>query len=203
MQKLQNRNAQKGGATILVVLTLLVLLTVAALSMSTNSIKEIQSTAFIRQGAMAKNVADSGIEWSLYWIDLTISDSFPGQSAKDFINLKHALASDNSRSGRSWNLSGNPYRPGGTPTDDQMPKYPGVEQIFTLGYTIGLTRMGKLPVTDMSQGTGVSAYTPAAGGNNPLAPDLWAVRSDAQVRPAQSSIIFSHAREAWISTPTR
>jgi len=61
--------------------------------------------------------------------------------------------------------------------------------------------MGKLPVTDISQGSGSGAFTPASGGPLRQAPDLWAVRSDAQVQ--QGSVTFIHAKEAWISTPVQ
>jgi hypothetical protein len=59
--------------------------------------------------------------------------------------------------------------------------------------------MGKLPIVNMSQGTGSGGFTPASGGPLLLAPDLWAIRSDAQVN--QGSVTFIHAREVWVSTP--
>jgi len=61
--------------------------------------------------------------------------------------------------------------------------------------------MGKLPVMGMSQGSGQGAYTPAAGTAIPQAPDLWSVRSDAQVQ--QGGVTFVHAKEGWISTPAQ
>lgn len=201
-----SKKTQEGGTTILVVLTLLVLLSVLAMGMSKNSLKEIQTTAFLRQGTMARNVADSGIEWSIYWIDLGGSSD---EAASNFIALKHALVQDNARSGQSWNLKGNLYRPGGPastygqvlPPPSSNPSFQvGLEPDFELGFTIGLTRMGKLPVAGMSQG---GRYTPAAGGAMLQAPDLWAIRSDAQVRPKGSGLTFIHAREAWVSTPVR
>jgi hypothetical protein len=200
------RKTQTGGTTILVVLTLLVLLTVLALGMSKNSLKEIQTTGFLRQGAMARNVADAGIEWSIYWIDMSGSSD---PAASDLIALKHALAEDNTRSGQTWNLKNGLYRPGGPvsawgqalPSPSSNPDFRvGSEPDFDIGFTIGLTRMGKLPIASMSQGAG---YAPAAGGALLQAPDLWAIRSDAQVSPKGSGLTFTHARETWVSTPVR
>jgi hypothetical protein len=160
-------------------------------------------------------VADSGIEWALYWIDLSDSSGSDESHAK-LINLKNALARENSLSGRMWSLANIPstssdkeYRPGGeiiaggskVPSPSENPDFDAnTEPDFNLGFTIGLTRMGKLPVPNMSQG---GAYTPAAGGANLQAPDLWAIRSDAQVKPKGSSITFTQAREMWVSTPVR
>jgi hypothetical protein len=208
-----NGNKQAGGTTILVVLTLLVLLTVAGLSMSKNSLKEIQTTAFVRQGAMATQVADSGIEWAFYWVDLGDPPESDGAPAK-LIALKNALARDNSRSGTMWDITSAPnsnsyvkYEPGKGLRQEDLPPpsmapgfNEGSEPDFKLSYTIGLTRMGKLPIANMSQG---GAYNPASGGANLQAPDLWAIRSDAQVKPVGSSVTFTQAREMWVSTPVR
>jgi len=186
----------------LVVLILLVLLSVLAMGMSKNSLKEIQTTAFLRQGAMARNVADSGIEWSIYWIDLGGSGD---KDASQFIDLKNWLAQDNTKSGQKWGLNKDEYKPGrlgqALPSPSTDPgSQAGSGPDFDLSFTIGLTRMGKLPIAGMSQG---GRYTPAAGGSMLQAPDLWAIRSDAQVRPKGSSMTFIHAREAWVSTPVR
>ncbi|MCL1893299.1 MAG: hypothetical protein FWG02_03535 [Holophagaceae bacterium] len=207
------KNTQAGGTTILVVLCLLVLLTVAALSMSKNSFREIQTGGFLRQGAMTKNVSDSGIEWTIYWIDLqligTSSSTEPGHQ---LINLATDLLADSAKSGRAYALSGADYKVGKEPWEssqrlDSTSTFTGFdgnnEMGFEMGFNIGLTRMGKLPVANMSQGAGAGSYTPAAGGSNLQAPDLWAIRSDALVRPETSAITFTHGREAWVSTPVR
>src|ERR1035438_110712 len=62
-------HTQSGGITILVTLMLLVLLTIAAGSMSRNSFREVVISGTTRQGAMTRNLADSGIEWSILYID--------------------------------------------------------------------------------------------------------------------------------------
>jgi hypothetical protein len=200
---------QEGGATILAALSLLALLTVAALGMSKNSFKEIRTSGFLKQGAMARNVADSGLHWSLYWLDM------PGSAdaaAERLISVKSLLARDNQRSGRMWGIGAAEYRPGGSlsadgvlvPGPSASPDFQaGIEADYEQGFIIGLMRMGKLPVTNISQGSGAGAFTPAAGGAMPQAPDLWAVRSEAQGRPSNAGVTFTHAKEAWVSTPVR
>ena len=193
------RSTQTGGITILVSLMLLVLLTIAALGMSRNSFREIVTSGFSRQGAMTRNVADSGIEWSIHWIDLENGKLATSGAALQLNTLKTTLLADETLAGVSKDISsGGDYTPGGTLQSDlKLPGPTGVIQ----GFTLGLTRMGKLPVTDISQGSGSGAFTPASGGPLRQAPDLWAVRSDAQVQ--QGSVTFIHAKEAWISTPVQ
>jgi type II secretory pathway pseudopilin PulG len=201
------RPSEAGGITIVVALMLLVLLTIAAVAMSRNSLRDIVTSGFTRQGAMARNAADSGIEWGIYWIDLENSAT-AGVTALKLANLKAGLLLDPTLSGKARDVdtfvpgTSNPndtYSPGGTPPADLMLPSPAAG--VTEGFTLGLTRMGKLPITMMSQGSGTNAFTPAAGTENKNAPDLWAIRSDAQV--SQGGMTFIHAREAWISTPVQ
>jgi hypothetical protein len=181
--------------------------------MSRSSFKEIRTSGFLRQGAMARNVADSGLHWSIYWLDMPESGD---AAAQRLIALKNAIAGDNGKSGRLWGVDAAEYRPGGPPSaggaslppPSSGPDFrPGTDADYEQGFTIGLMRMGKLPVTNMSQGAGQGAFAPAAGGAMPQAPDLWAIRSDAQIRPAGPGTTFAHAfthaKEAWVSTPAR
>jgi Tfp pilus assembly protein PilX len=197
--------AQSGGVTIMVALMLLVLLTVAALGMSRNSFREIVSSGFSRQGAMARNTADSGIEWSIHWIDLENGKVATGTALK-MNALKQALLEDDTLAGVAKDItSADPkaptnYAPNGTLQADLTLPSPAST---TQGYTVGLTRMGKLPIANMSQGSGAGAFTPATGGPLKQAPDLWAVRSDAQLIQGGTSNTFIHAKEAWISTPVQ
>lgn len=197
------KHSQAGGITIIVALMLLVLLTVAAVAMSRNSLREIVTSGFSRQGAMARNVADSGIEWSIHWIELENSKVASG-AAQKFAQLKGGLLDVETLAGRAKDVNSTnfsaplDYVPGGTlQTEFQLSGPAGVTQ----GFTLGLTRMGKLPITMMSQGAGSGAFTPASGGPLKQAPDLWAVRSDAQV--IQGPTTFIHAKEVWISTPVQ
>jgi hypothetical protein len=194
------RSPQTGAITIMVALLLLVLLTISAVGMSRNSFREVVASGFSRQGAMAEDVANSGLEWSMYWMDLGNSQGASG-TALSMVNEKATLLANDSMSGVAYDITtGNLYTPGGSTLQTAM-EVPGPSAAVTEGFTIGLTRMGKLPVMGMSQGVGQGAYTPAAGSINLQAPDLWAVRSDAQV--VQGGVTFTHASEAWISTPVQ
>lgn len=189
---------QAGGITILVVFMLLVLLTVAAIGMSKNAFREIVISGTARQGSMARNVADSGVEWSIYWMDLNNSSSAAGM-AKNLATLKATLLADPTKAGQPWDVAASSpasYVPGAN-TAVTLSTTGGVTQ----AYTIGLTRMGKLPIADMSQGIGTGAFAPASGSQVQQAPDLWALRSDSQISIGGMS--FTHAKEAWISTPVQ
>jgi hypothetical protein len=182
---------------------LLVLITVAAMGMSRNALRELIIVGTARQGAMARNTADSGIEWAVYWIE----DKNAPQAAETALkinNLKAALLKDDTLAGVAKDItSSDPtaptnYVPGTSlQTDLELPAPASVVQ----GFTVGLTRMGKLPITNISQGAGSGAFTPASGGPLLQAPDLWAIRSDAQV--TQGNLTFIHAKEAWVSTPVK
>lgn len=196
---------QQGGITILVALMLLVLLTIAALGMSKNSFREVIISGTARQGSMVRNTADAGIEWSLYWLDIGNAQS--GQAtgmAAQLNTLKSTLLLNDSMSGQPYLVNTQaPYT--GVPsfatiTPDQT--LPGTAN-EAQGFTIALTRMGKLPITNMSQGVGPGSFSPAQGGISLQAPDLWSVRSDAQVDVVAAGTIFTHSKEAWITTPVQ
>ena len=193
--------AQAGAITIMVSLLMLVLLTLAAVGMSRNAFREIITSGFSRQGAVARNVADSGVEWSIYWMD-QVNGANAGGTAANLAQLKRALLKDDTLAGVAKDLSAVDgsvnYAVGLSPASGPQLLGPAGT---TATVTIGLTRMGKLPIAGISQGAGAGAFTPAAGSASLQAPDLWAVRSDAQV--TQSAVTFVHAKEVWISTPVQ
>ncbi|WP_306600151.1 pilus assembly PilX N-terminal domain-containing protein [Geothrix sp. 21YS21S-2] len=200
-------NRETGGITILVALMLLVFITLTAVGMSRNSFREVVISGTTRQGALARNVADSGVEWSIYWMTLENAPYAAGPSAK-LKDLKATLLATPSLSGRSWNVMStdltapsiyNPQSATQAVTLDPITTSGGTT--VTQGYAIGLTSMGKMLVTNMSQGLGSGAFAPATGNESKQAPDLWAVRSDARV--GVGAVSFVHAKELWISTPVQ
>lgn len=203
---LSDRSAERGGLTILVALMLLVLLTVAAMGMSRNALRDMVTTGFGRQGAAARHAADSGLAWSVFWMDPRNGPLAPaGTSAARLQSLRMALLQNESLSGMPQDLRSqdpiqpSPYSAGGELLPDLRLVGPSGT---TLGTTLGLTRMGQLPMANISQGAGPGAFTPAAGQvRSGQAPDLWAIRSDAQV--IQGPVTFTHAREAWMVTPAQ
>lgn len=197
--------SQTGGVTILVALSLLVLLTVAAVSMSRNSFRDVIISGTLRQGSMVRNTSDAGVEWSIYWLDLK-NAPLGTATAADLAKLKLTLLMDDTLSGKAYNVKG-----GGLYTTPSSISNLNSDQMFPTvganyqGFAIALTRMGKMPITDMTQGITQGTYTPAQGGVSKQAPDLWAVRSDAllQVGTGMFPPTFLHSKEAWISTPVQ
>ena len=205
---------QAGAITIIAALMLLALLTAVAFGMSKNALREVAISGTSRQGSMAQNNADSGIEWAVFWlVDANASGATSTSTAIGLRNLKSKLASDSTLAGRSYNplfdLTGTSYTSTQglydsvnlptPPTDLTIASVSGTTQAFT----VGLTRMGKLPIANMSQGTGPASFSPAQGNESLQAPDLWALRSDGQITVGSGafSTRFIHSKEAWISTP--
>jgi hypothetical protein len=192
------RPGQLGGVTILVALMMLVLLTIAAVGMSRNSFRQVVTSGFTRQGTEARNVSDSGLEWAIFWIDQQNSPAATG-NAQQLVNLQATMLQNVLDAGVAMNpITGGLYTPGGAlQAGMTLPSPAGT----TEGFTLGLTKMGKLPMTNFSQGIGQGAFAPGSGMQSQVsaAPDLWAVRADAQV--IQGNVTFVHGSEAWISTP--
>jgi Tfp pilus assembly protein PilX len=193
---------QAGGITIIVTLMLLVLLTVAAMGMSKNAMRELAISGTSRQGAMARNVADSGIEMSVYWLEGNNSLSATG-TAVGLRNLKTKLLEDPALAGRAYSPIDQGLYPTSVLPTPQADMVLGSLSGTTQGFTIGLTRMGKLPIANMSQGNGPAAFSPAQGNESKSAPDLWALRSDSQIQVGSGLLAsrFFHSKEAWVSTP--
>jgi Tfp pilus assembly protein PilX len=195
------QDAQAGGITIVVTLMLLVLITVGALGMSKNALRELAISGTTRQGSMARNIADSGLEWSVYWMDPTNSNAATG-TALQLNNLKTLLKQDQTKAGVAYDPTTlAPYLPSTLPNpaaDTTLGSVAGTTQ----GFTVALTSMGKLPITNMSQGVSQGSFTPATGAISLQAPDLWAIRSDSQITfgTGPFAMTFFHAKEAWVST---
>jgi len=198
------RNAQTGAITIMVALLLLVLLTISAIGMSRNAFQEVVNSGFSRQGALADNVAESGLDWAVYWLDPGNPPTSANPSAVNLVALQNTLLLNNTLEGQSWAITDTTastlYGPGlSTPANDlKWTDTTSAGTTISEGYTAGLTRMGKLPVTGASQ---PNAANLTLGNSNVNAPDLWAVRADAQV--AQGNVTFIHGKEAWITTPVQ
>ena len=198
------RDPQAGGITIIVTLMLLVLLTVAAIGMSKNSLREIAISGTTRQGSMARNIADSGIEWSTFWLYPANAVAASG-TAQNLSNLANTLLLNPSMAGKPYNPNtGGLYLSSVLPSpaaDTSLPPVNGTTQ----GFTVALTQMGKLPITGTSQGTGQGSFAPATGSIPLQAPDLWAIRSDSQVTTgvAPFAMTFFHSKEGWVSSAAR
>lgn len=203
----RNRAGEAGAVTLLVSLMLLVFITLTAVGMSRNAFREVVTSGMARQGALARNVADSGVEWSIFWMDYSNS-SYATGSAANLNNLKLALLNGAIAPGRAWDVmsssltSPTRYTPASAENAVTLsPITTAAGTTLTQNITVGLTNMGKMPITDMNQGVGTGSFTPAAGTASKLPPDLWAVRTDAKV--GVGALTFVHAKELWVSTPVQ
>jgi len=194
-------SSEQGGITIIVALMLLVLLTIAAISMSRNSFREIVISGTTRQGAMVRNIADSGIEFGILWMQPTTLRQAPSNSSASQLQSLATSLQAGQLYGIAYNLDGSVYSGPNTstpPADLQVPSSSGN------GFNLAMTAMGKMPMTNQSQsaGSASSGFTPASGNIALAAPDLWAIRSDG-VYVAGGLMTFTHSKEAWISSPPR
>ena len=181
---------QSGGITILVAMFLLVLLTIFAVSMSRNSLREVIISGTVRQGTEVRNVADSGIEWSCYWLtpdSAGLTKATPDTAAIAFTNQIKILSSTMDLSGVAKNISAT-----GVMTRSESD---GATRAFNLS----LIRMGKqqLDLTGGAPSTGAGAMTQAMPPE--LMPDIWSIRSTGTLNVA--SMTFQHIREAWVTAP--
>lgn len=172
------RTSEQGGITILVVLSLLVLMTSAAISMSRNSLRELMIVGSSRQAANVRQAADAGLEFALLWINDKNNPS--GGSSLDFQRKADSLAVNSEERGSYFLISG------GTPTTDTTLQ---TTPDYTQAYTMKLLRVGKID-TNLS---------------SPLDPrtknDLWVVHAAGLVKAGTTT--FEHDKEMWVTTAVR
>lgn len=171
---------EAGGITIVVALMLLVLLTVAAVAMSKNALREMMISGTSRQGAEVRGLADSGLEYSIYWM-IQERENRPAVSPTATTGYQGLIATmDNLRTNPE--LGGRYYKIG---TSADMTVTPTTGKTGT--FDLWMLRMGKLPVVLTSQI------------DERLKPDLWAIRSNALLDYG-GAMQFQHNREIWVST---
>jgi len=170
---------------------LLVLMTITAVAMSKNALREVVITGTSRQGAQVRNLADSGIEWSIYWMmdDLTntrpspTSTSSPGalelrDTKADLVaQMKTGVVSDEIYNAKDMKLTAEGVNPA---------------QYFKLY----LTYMGNPKLKFTQADVHASSISAAASGTV----QLWAIRSDGYI-DYSSGPTFLHRREAWFTLP--
>ena len=192
---------EAGGITILVSLMMLVFITLTAVGMSRNSFREVVISGTTRQGALARNLADTGMEWSIFWMEDKNRAIAPTGAEANLNTLRASLLQANGLSGKAWDLM-NPgvlYVPdSATAAKSLTPVTSSAGTVMNQSFAAGLTRMGKLPIANQSQGVGDGSFKPATGEQSNLLPDLWAFRADARVSVV--GVTFNHAKELWVST---
>lgn len=179
------RGKESGGITILVTLFLLVLLTITAFAMSKNSMREMIISGTSRQAADVRTTADTGLEWSMYWMADDTSGVRPmpasGTAAAALRDLTLSTATDTSWAGRPRPLATTGEMVVGTSTN------------VTRSFSLQLATMGEITFkgTQINTQQVLDAY-------NPATLQLWSARSDAQVAYSGGPT-FLHSREAWFS----
>lgn len=171
---------EAGGITILVTLMLLVLLTITAMALSRNAIRELIVSGVSRQGTEAREIADSGLDYTIYWM-IQQQDNRPAVSStvttgyQGLINVMDKLRT-NPQLGGQYNAVG---------TDSSMTYSPAPGKTGTFDLQVLL--MGKLPIVLTSQI------------DERLKPDLWAIRSNGSITYS-GGMTFRNSREMWVST---
>jgi len=176
--KIARRTDQLGGITILVCFMLLVLLTVAAIGMSRNSLREIIIVGVERQGVEVRNLADNGLDWSIGWIDQTNRPARnPDAGAQALIANLDALSAPELQ-GQVRSLS--------AVTDSAMVS---TKDGVTRKYDLDLIQMGQLEMPMVSQTPGVAVQNPV----------MWSLRTRAVLD--YGTLAFNHSRESWVLAP--
>ena len=119
---LRRRASERGGITIIIALVLIIVMSLAAFSLSRNSIREMASAGSIIQGDKASAAADAGLDWFVVWshpdnVSLAMANpSAIGNNAlaKAITDIKSpnwytALSNDNllasTASNRAWDMA--------------------------------------------------------------------------------------------------
>lgn len=174
------QHPETGGITILVTFMLLVLLTVAAVALSRNAMRELIVSGTSRQGTETRQIADSGLDYTIYWM-IQERENRPTVSPTATTGYQGLIAAMDKLRNQP-ELGGHYYA---INTDSSMTFNPAPGKTGT--FDLQLLRMGKLPVILTSQI------------DERLKPDLWAVRSNATLS-YNGGMTFNNSREIWVST---
>ncbi len=188
----QVRAQEHGGITIMVALMLLVLLTVTAMSMSKNSLREIMVTGTMRQAVEVKSQADTGLDWSLYWIASGTGVPAPttGQpGATRFVLLRDKLQEfkDKDYQKGRWyfvDTTAQKYQ-------DLYNSYISIERWNDLD----VMYMGKIDMDPTAQNQEARIVTQ-------IQPDIFCVRARATAK-FPNGLTFKHTREVWTTIPIK
>lgn len=171
-------SVERGGITILVAFMLLVLLTVAAMGMSRNALREVVLSGTERQGVEVKNIADNGLNWSINWLDeQNRAGRSPDTAANSVISVYNTLSAPN--------LQGTTQAIAATAGSAMQSTVAGV----TRKYDLQLTQMGSIEMPMTSRIPGVAVQDPV----------MWAMRANATLD--YGGVVYRHSRESWVLAP--
>lgn len=86
------RPSERGGVTILTVLTLLVLMTVVAFSMGRNSMRELALSGTAWQASKASEAAEAGLDWFVLWTNKSNWASATSHTRNTFVQELQVLS---------------------------------------------------------------------------------------------------------------
>ena len=149
----QRHPDQEGGIAILVVLMLLVLLTISALGMSKNAFRSAIAAGTLREAHQAENVADAGLEWTVYWMGADTNNP-----VKRAAPASGALAIQNQMA--ALEAAGTYGIPGTTLTSASYPELTvSSADSTTQSYDVTLNLMGQTQPYYQGQGAGSTSTT--------------------------------------------
>lgn len=174
---------QQGAITILVVLMLLVLLTIASLAMSKNAIRSAIASGTLRQVHQAENASDTGLEWAVYWMN---NAATTGAGTGGALALQNQMV--------AMQQAGNFGMPATTLVSPDFTL--STASNVTLSYDVTLDLMGQTVPFYQGQGPGGTSTTaPQVSALN-----LWTVTSNGYVT-YPNGVTFTHRRQVWVTTP--
>ncbi|MEI6567387.1 MAG: PilX N-terminal domain-containing pilus assembly protein [Verrucomicrobiota bacterium] len=180
------RSGELGGIAILVTLMLLVLMTVWGVAMSKNALREVILTGTSRQGAQVRNLADTGLEWSIYWMMDDLSNARQVASAgSGAANLQATKLACLATPGIASNYIQH---------SDMQLSASGVNPIQA--FQVKVTYMG----SPQEPGTQRELRASSISAASPGSVQLWSVQSDGYLAYSGGPT-FIHRREAWFTIP--
>jgi hypothetical protein len=166
---------------------LLVLLTISALALSGNSLRSAIASGTLRQAHMAENVADAGLEWTVYWMGQD-----PNTPSLRPAATGGALLVQNQMS--AMQVAGNFGIANTTLTSSDFTVTSSTN--VTTNYDVTLTLMGQLNPSYQAGGPNITSTTAVSV----TALDLWSVVVNGYVTYPNGQT-FTHRREVWVTTP--
>jgi Tfp pilus assembly protein PilX len=178
------RGHEQGGITIVVTLMLLVLLTITALGLSRNTFRQAVAAGTVRQANMVQNLADAGLEYSIFWVGPD-----PGNRPTP---TGGALLLNNTRV--TAKTDGSQGLPQPTVSHADMTLYSDANT--TQRFDVTVTYMGTV-IPDNNQ-----VLTQRSSTTAPTATDLdlWGVMANGYLTYA-GGVTFVHRRESWFTAP--
>lgn len=183
---------ERGGITILLALIILSVMTVAAFGLSRNTLREIAITGNESIGRKTFESADSGIDWTITWIDINaVPATAPQIAMRDARDEVLAVL------GRE---KASTFGPTGNTGDDGSYRKNLFGKDFVTELTPSLANAKQVSELKPSFDVEIRYLrdVPPANVNSRVVADLWMIRSVGQVQVGTSNQRFFSRREAIV-----